>query len=190
MTFKLEPTAEMLDENIFWDIVERSLANTVDQDDQESFLVEEISKLSPKEIVGFRLRTDELLYKSYTSEMWCASYIMNGGSSDDAFEYFRNWVISRGKDVYYNARENPDSLISQVYEEVDLYEFEAFWYVALEAFQSVTDEDLYDYIDEDNFHTREGNYPPIEFNWSDDDRETMQAICPRLYERFEGTLES
>jgi len=186
MGANLEPTAEMLDENLFWNIIERSIAGTGNQEDQEELLIEEISKLSLKEMVGFRLRTDELLYKSYNSEMWCASYIMNGGSSDDGFEYFRNWVISRGRDVYYNAQKNPDSLISEVDEGLDFYEFESFWYVALEAFQRTTDEDLYDYIDNENFRMNEGNYPSMEFNWSEEDRETMRAICPQLFARFEG----
>lgn len=186
MAVNLEPTAEMLDEDLYWDIVARSLENSSDEEEQEEFLIDEIGKLTPKEMVGFRLRTDELLYKSYTSEMWCAGYIMNGGASDDGFEYFRNWVISRGRDVYYKAKENPDSLITEVSDDIEFYEFETFWYVALEAFQQQTDEDLYDYIDHDHFHTSEGSYPPIEFNWSDEDPGSMKAICPALYERFEG----
>jgi Protein of unknown function (DUF4240) len=103
-------TAEMLDEDLYWRIVERSLEETEDQDEQEQYLIKEIGKLSPKQMIGFRLRTDQLLYDTYNSEMWCAGYIMNQGCSDDGFEYFRNWVISRGKDVYYNAKENPTVL--------------------------------------------------------------------------------
>ena len=105
----IEKSAEMLEESIYWNIVEKSLKCKNNQDDQEQFLIKEIEKLSPKEIIGFRLRTDKLLYDTYNSEKWCAAYIMNGGCSDDGFEYFRNWVISRGKDVFYKAKENPDS---------------------------------------------------------------------------------
>jgi len=109
----IEKTAEMIDETIFWNIVDKSSENNNNQQDQETFLIREIEKLTPKEIIGFRLRTDKLLYDTYNSKMWCAGYIMNGGCSDDGFEYFRNWVISRGKDVYYKAKENPDTLINQ-----------------------------------------------------------------------------
>lgn len=162
----LEKTAEMLDEDLYWKIIDASLKNSTNQNEQEQFLISEISKLAPKQMVGFRLRTDKLLYDTYTSEMWCASYLMNGGSSDDGFEYFRNWVISRGKEVFYNAKRNPDTLISQKdFAEEDIYEFELFWYVALEAFEKNTGKELYDYIDEDNFKTKEGNYPQFEFNW-------------------------
>ena len=142
--YVLEKTSKMLDENIFWNIIDLSLKNTSNIDDQEIFLVQEIEKLTPEEIIGFRLRTDKLLYDTYNSEMWCAGYLMNGGCSDDGFEYFRNWVISRGKDVYLNAKKNPDTLISEVLEENDEYDFESFWYVAIDALKNKTGKDLYD----------------------------------------------
>ncbi len=181
---QLAKTAEMLDENLYWQIVEKSLQNTSNQDDQERFLIQEISKLSPKEMIGFRLRTDKLLYDTYNSEMWCAGYIMNGGCSDDGFAYFRNWVISRGKDVFQKAMENPDSLISEYNEEVDEYEFENFWYVALEAFENKTGAELYDYIDDDNITTKESQYPEFDFTWKEEDAESMKKICPQLFAKW------
>lgn len=184
-TLKIDTTAEMLDEDLYWKIIDNSLKNSKNQDEQEEHLISEISKLTPKQMIGFRLRTDKLLYDTYNSEMWCASYLMNGGSSDDGFEYFRNWIISRGKDVYYKAKENPDTLISQKdFIEDDFYEFELFWYVALEAFEQKTGKDLYDYIDNDHFTTKEGNYPEFEFTWTEENPESMKKICPKLYEEF------
>tara|TARA_Y100001935_G_C17189116_1_gene449108 strand:- start:175 stop:870 length:696 start_codon:yes stop_codon:yes gene_type:complete len=180
---EIEKTSEMLDEQLFWSIVEKSLENTNNQDDQERFLVKEIEKLTPKQMIGFRLRTDKLLYDTYNSEMWCAGYIMNGGCSDDGFEYFRNWVISRGKETFYSAKDNPDSLISEFVEGNDFYEFEGFWYVALTAFKNKTGKELYDYISDD-FKTNEGNYPNFEFTWKEEEPESMKAICPNLFEKM------
>jgi hypothetical protein len=58
----LEPTAEMMDEDKFWALVQQSLDESGgDQECQENVLVGELEKLTPKEIVGFRLRTDNLL---------------------------------------------------------------------------------------------------------------------------------
>ncbi len=180
----LGKTTETLDEEKFWQIVSASLENSPNEEKQEEKLIDEIANLSPKEMIGFRLRTDKLLYDSYNAEMWCAGYIMNGGCSDDGFEYFRNWVISRGKKTYYEAKENPDSLIKEVSDDKDEYEFESFWYVALEAFNRKTGKNLYDYIDDEAFKTREGNYPPFEFNWEEDKPETMKAICPQLFAKL------
>lgn len=182
-TQKIEKTSEMLDETLFWKIVDASVKNTKNQDDQELFLVKEIEKLTPKQMIGFRLRTDKFLYDTYNSDMWCAGYIMNGGCSDDGFEYFRNWVISRGKETFYKAKENPDSLVSEFEKSLEYYDFEGFWYVALTAFENKTGEDLYEYI-ADDFKTNEGNYKNFEFTWKEDEPETMKAICPKLYKKM------
>ena len=179
----IEKTNEMLDETIFWNIVDSSLNSTKDQVSQEKFLIKEIEKLTPKQMIGFRLRTDKLLFDTYNSDMWCAGYIMNGGCSDDGFEYFRNWIISRGNDTFYKAKENPDSLISEFVEGQDYYEFESFWYVALTAFKNKTGKELYDYISDD-FVTAEGNYPNFEFTWNEEDPETMKPICPKLFAKM------
>lgn len=180
----LMPTAEMLGEDQFWAIVAKSLQDADDQDAQEQSLLQQLGQLSPADMIGFRLRTDKLLYDSYNAAFWCAGYIMNGGCSDDGFEYFRNWVISRGRDVYYKAMENPDTLASQIDEDIESYEFESFWYVALEAFEKKTGKDLYEFIDDTNHPYSEFNYPPIEFTWKEDDPASMQAICPTLFERM------
>ena len=46
---KIEKTSEMLDETIFWNIVDSSVKNTKNQEAQELFLVNEIEKLTPKQ---------------------------------------------------------------------------------------------------------------------------------------------
>ena len=184
---ELKPTAEMMDEEQFWAIVQTAVDEAGNDEDEYLEVVKrELSKLSLKEMIGFRLRTDKLLYDSYTSEMWCAGYLMNGGCSDDGFEYFRLWVISRGRKVYEAAMANPDNLIDYIGDddEMDFFEFESFWYVALEAFEEAVDAELYDYIDDENFKTCEGNYPNFEFNWEEDEPESMQKLCPRLFEKF------
>jgi hypothetical protein len=183
-TSSLKKIGEMMDEKQYWNIIQKSLSESKSQDEQEVWLIQELQKLSLEEIIGFRLRTDLLLYNTYTSETWCAGYIMNGGCSDDLFEYFRCWIISRGEKTYQDAKQNPDSLVDEAINGVDLYDFESFWYVALTAFERNTGKDLYDFIDYDTFTTREGKYPDFEFNWKEDNPESMKKICPRLFERF------
>lgn len=177
-------TADMLDEEMYWSIIERSKKGTDNIEDQELFLISELEKLTPKEMVGFRLRTDQLLFDTYTSPLWCAAYIMNGGASNDGFDYFRCWIISRGKDVFYAAKSNPDSLLKEVKKEQKMYEFESFWYVAMSAFTNVTGKDLYSYIDYENFVTNDEHYPLLTFDWNIDDPKTMGVICPDLYKNL------
>jgi hypothetical protein len=183
----VEPTAEMLDEDRYWKLVEDSLrASGYDQDDQASYLTAALGEFEPKDIIGFRLRTDKLLYDTYNSKMWCAGYIMNGGCSDDGFEYFRLWVISRGREVYENAKADPDSLIAVADVEVPegVFDFEQFQYVADEAFEKKTGRDLHDFVSDD-FTLGEGGFPEIEFDWQEEDPDSKKVICPKLFERFQ-----
>lgn len=183
-TSKLVKTSEMLDEDTYWSIVDRSVKSTSNQEEQEQFLIADIEKLSPQQMIGFRLRTDKLLADTYNSEMWCAGYIMNGGCSDDGFEYFRCWVISRGKDTYYKAKANPDYLVHEIVKNADYYEFESFWYVALDAFKLKTGTDLYNYVDYKTFNKTEGGYKDFEFTWQEENPESMKKICPELFAAF------
>ena len=178
----IEMTGQMMDEDLYWKLVANSLENSSSQDEQEAYLIKALEKLSPADIIGFSLRTDKLLYDTYSSGMWCAAYVINGGCSDDGFEYFRRWLISRGREAYYSAKASPDLLIN-VAIEGDENEFESFSYVALQAFKNRTGKDLYNYID-NSFKFREGDYPKIEFTWQEENPESMRAICPKLFDKF------
>jgi Protein of unknown function (DUF4240) len=37
-----------------------------------------------------------LMADSYRDPLWAAAYLVNGGCSDDGFEYFRGWLIMHG----------------------------------------------------------------------------------------------
>jgi len=186
--FEMAPTAGLMDEDKYWQMVAESVELCGSgQSCQEKYLIGALENLPPGEIVGFRLRTDKLLYDTYSSEMWCAGYIMNGGCSDDGFEYFRLWVISRGREVYENAKADPDSLVAVADVSVPegLFDFESFWYVALKAFENKTGKEPYDFIDYENFKFGEGNYQQFDFTWTEEDAESRKKICPKLFAQFE-----
>src|SRR5262249_4867117 len=47
---------------------------------------------------------------SYRNPLWAAAYLVNGGCSDDGFEYFRGWLIMQGRAVYERVVADPDAL--------------------------------------------------------------------------------
>lgn len=118
---------------------------------------------------------------SYRDDIWCAAYIMNSGCGDDGFDYFRYWLISRGKNAFYKAIANPDSLaeITEVSEE---FEFEDFGYIANNAFEENTGKDVYDYMDLAKAFG--GPYPKLDFTWEEENPQSMKAICPKLFDKF------
>jgi hypothetical protein len=177
-------SSQMLDEDTYWAIIENSLKETTNQEDQELFLIAELEKMTPMEMIGFRLRTDKLLFDTYNQELWCAAYIINNGCSDGGFDYFRCWLVSRGKDAFYAAKTNPDSILNEINKDQEAFEFEGFWYVAMNAFKNTTDKELFTYIDYDTFTTNDENYPILQFDWNVDEPQTMQEICPILFKNF------
>jgi hypothetical protein len=74
--------------------------------------------------------------------------VVHGGCSDDGFEYFRRWLVSRGRYVYEAALANPDSLAQlEARPGPDgVWEFEEIYYVAKEVFEEKGGEgDVRDY---------------------------------------------
>src|SRR5579884_300056 len=99
----------------FWQLIEASrTASGGDCDRQVDALTSLLLEQSTEEIVEF----DRLFYKlheeAYRNDLWAATYIMNGGCSDDGSVYFRSWLIGQGKDVYEAALRDPESLASVV----------------------------------------------------------------------------
>ena len=77
-------------EDKFWEIVAQSRAgNDHSQSAQRTKLKQLLSSLEVPEVVAFDKIFDEKLAASYTWDLWGAAYIIDGGCSDDGFEYFR-----------------------------------------------------------------------------------------------------
>jgi uncharacterized protein DUF4240 len=69
-----------------------------------------LSRLPETEIIAFAETLAQLLDEAYTWELWAAAYIINGGCSDDGFEYFRRWLIGQGEQIFRSAVDDPESL--------------------------------------------------------------------------------
>jgi Protein of unknown function (DUF4240) len=52
--------------------------------------------------------------EAYSWDLWGAAYVVNGGGSDDGFEYFCCWLVSRGREVYESALADSDGLAQLV----------------------------------------------------------------------------
>jgi hypothetical protein len=173
--------AEPLTDKNFWDLIDHSTAFEAKTDAQLADLRASLSRLSASQIADFERIFDETMRQSYSWDLWGAAYIANGGSSDDGFEYFRCWLISKGRNVFHKAVANPDTL-------ADLlapgsggdFEFEEFAYVAREAWQAKTG--------------RGWNDMPVIANMANDNKSSGAAFSdnpaelakryPKLWKRF------
>lgn len=160
----------------FWAIIDKARGES--GDDDEAFLEKvqaRLKKLRPEDIVSFDVHYDALRFRAYRKELWGAAYVMNGGCSDDGFEYFRAWLIARGRKAYDRALADPDSLASVCDPESDCHELEEFLGLAGEAYESVTGEPLPD---------RRREFPKL--TGRDWDEDSLDTLYPRLTAKMSG----
>jgi len=132
-----------VDQNTFWDIIATARRQgRGDQGRQEASLRRQLQALSAREVLSFQRHYQRCLDRSYHWDLWGAAYIICGGCSDDGFEYFRSWLISRGRDVFEAALKDPQSLGRIARPDETACEYEPFGYVARQVYQEKTGSDL------------------------------------------------
>jgi hypothetical protein len=121
----------------FWETMERAGRFDHDPAAHIDALRSELRALSPEDIISFEVAFRRYLNKAYTWNLWGAADVINGGCSDDGFEYFRRWLVSRGRDVYERALSDPDSLarLDARPGPDGIWEFEEIYYVARRVFE-------------------------------------------------------
>ena len=76
---------------LFWEIVRQ--AKDISGNDWESRpenLKQILIKYSAEEIFQFNVEYHKKLIESYKWNLWGAAYLINGGCSDDSFDYWRD----------------------------------------------------------------------------------------------------
>jgi hypothetical protein len=178
--------------NQFWALIETAQRKSNgDQEAQLEHLQGRLETLEANDLLEFQRVFDRLHQISYRADLWGAAFLMNGGASDDGFDYFRGWLISRGRKVFEAALENPDSLAEMVQnaDEADFgFENEDMLNLAMRAWINKTG------LKSDEFYAQLGATPKqdVVFGnfdaWSDGAGDANAAKCaaiyPRLWERF------
>lgn len=103
-----------MDSAQFWSIVESV--------DSPSALHDALDALSNDDLLSFERQHAAYMDQAYDWGLWGAAYVINGGCSDDAFEYFRAYLISRGRAVFEAALTDPDSLADAALDDEDKWE--------------------------------------------------------------------
>jgi Protein of unknown function (DUF4240) len=162
----------MMDTTTFWKLIEdaKQLSGG-NPERQVAELTDALSALEASNIIAFDAHFDQLMAVSYTRELWAAAYIINGGCSNDCFDYFRGWLIAQGEAVFHNALHNPETLVEVV--EPEEAELEEILYVAQEAYERKTGQEL-----------PQGERVIWELNDELWDEETKYAMYPKLATKF------
>ncbi|MFC6020102.1 DUF4240 domain-containing protein [Plantactinospora solaniradicis] len=177
-----------MDTDDVWRLVEQSRSESdeavVDANEVAQRLVALLGQHEPTEIVAFAQPLWDLLAQSYRADLWAAAYVINGGASDDGFDYFRGWLIAQGQTAFHQALADPDSLASHPTVTQAAAEGEDLWGedmlgAAWNAHLTATGQEL----PSDAFAIR---YPQLDPDWDFDfdDEAEMRRRLPRLTELY------
>lgn len=100
----------------FWRLIDYSRRDmdpacpNENQERQFNLLEEALALLPPSEICGYETIFNEYFMRTYRRDLWAVISIIEGGCSDDGFDYFRAWMISMGEAPFRAMEAAPDSL--------------------------------------------------------------------------------
>jgi len=165
-----------VDDDAYWSLVERARAEAGEHSPESvaESLVAALVGLTPAQVVEADEALDRISRRGYGWPLWGAAYLLNGGCSDDGFDYFRGWLMTRGRGVFEAAVADPDSLADVVTVD-DLYEVECedLLGAAWEAHQQLTGGVL------PSGSGREP-LPDLGDGWDFDDENEMRRRYPRI----------
>lgn len=168
-----------MDKQTFWKLIEtaRAEAARAAADDVAARAARLLAGRPAAEIAAAQQVLWDLLAESYRAPLWAAAYVINGGCSDDGFDYFRGWLLTQGEEAFAAALRDPDSLAAHpvvreaAAEGLELWDEEALS-IAWRAYESATGSEL----PADSFTIR---YPPLDPSWDFDFDDTAET-APRL----------
>jgi Protein of unknown function (DUF4240) len=163
----------------FWSMIDTARrAAKNDPDAQCKHLKKHLKPLPDDELISFHSHFDALYAPTYRNDLWGAAYVINGGCSDDCFDYFRAWLIGRGQAAYEAAFNNPDSLADVA--EDDCAEQEELLSIAIGVWLKRHGKT---WGDDTPFPSTPSSDPgPAE--WDEENEESLARLYPRLFEKF------
>ncbi len=175
----------------FWQMIETAhTQSSGNHEEQMGAIGSALEELEPAQMLEFHDFFSKFHSLSYRANLWGAAYLMNGGCSDDGFDYFRGWLIGQGRKVFEAALENPDSLADNIPEDAEMEDFENedILYVAGRAWEAKTGLESSDFYEQTKSYRYDQNELGDLELWStakgDADKEKCVAIYPKLWAKF------
>lgn len=169
-----------MDTKDFWKLIDDARTLVVDPADAGAVAGRVVALLAERpaeDILAAQQLLWDLMAASYRAPLWAAAYTINGGCSDDGFDYFRGWLIAQGREVFERVVADPDALaglpvVRAAAEEGADLEGEDVLGVAWDAYRVATGEEL----PEGAFTI---DYPGLDPEW-DFDFDDAERVALRL----------
>jgi hypothetical protein len=175
----------------FWALVGRS-AEGIDVSDpvtateaQIEALRQLLEALPDPELLAFQQWLHKQTARANDWRLWAAGYLAAGGMSDDAFDYFRLWLVLQGRSAFDRLLADPDSLADLRWDpDGEAFEVsETLGYLVAEILE---DRGL---DASDTLVTGTADGEPAGTPFDEDDEDGLAAAFPRLSSRVEDHAE-
>lgn len=157
-----------MDEAEFWKLIDSAKLAAASAQKRPQELRGLLELKGPSEILVFYELYIDQIKKAYRWDLWGAAYVISGGCSDDGFDYFRDWLISEGKEVFERALSDPETLSELPFLEEP--ELEEMRYVADELYEKKSGKSMMP-------RQRQHQSDPAGEPWDED---TVAPLFPKL----------
>jgi hypothetical protein len=191
-----------MDSDAFWQVIADSLAHASDRSARERYIKDRLTEVAPTDIVAFQALLQRASNEAFTWDLCGAMVrIFSGWYSADGFDYFRLWLIGRGRSAFERAVRAPDSLAEDPaiirlagrhwdqWNDEEWPGWESLDYVAADAYALVTGND--DECGEDFYDAVQTQLSAVPFRrkpdgerWDARDEPTAAMRIPLLAARF------
>ena len=129
-----------MNSEMFWELIERAKQEANGSlEKQIAILTDILADFESKDIIEYQALYVQKQDEAYHLLLWEACEFITCGGGEQNFLNFRAWLISRGKDVFAKALENPDSLHEILDSESrEDASYELFSYIAARAYRVKT----------------------------------------------------
>jgi Protein of unknown function (DUF4240) len=174
-----------MDLDAFWRIVDDARSKATDDEGFLRRIEARLRTLGPEELIAFESQFEKIHTGSCSWNLWGAAYLMNGGCSDDGFDYFRAWLMAQGRGTFEKAIEDADSLAELADPEGGksprYRELETFMYLAREIYEGKTGEEM---PESDAVFLEGVDKLDFDVRWNFDDATEMKKRYPKLFTKY------
>ena len=128
-----------MNEELFWEFIEESRQECESDSEFVDILKDKLEAMSVTEIKKFQKILLEKTNELEHWDIWALAYIVRNGCGDDAFDYFKAWIISQGQDAFEYVKNMQIENLKKLFKNNDP-QFEEFMYVAQEAYENKKNE--------------------------------------------------
>jgi len=183
---------KQMDTVFFWKIMDCAFDKAkFDNKQRKQAILDQLIELTPEQIQQFEIIFQQMNQKASTWNNFAAHTIIEGGSSDDTYYYFRCWLISLGQKNFDETLKDPDYLasldipINKKYGYGEVI-FEELIPISDKAYSIVTGKQTEDETFPRAFAQKkrlfdDSNTDMKGKEWTDED---LPKIAPKLYKKF------